>query len=79
MQRLHNSARLLHMEIPYSVDELTGGDCNELLGANGLPECYIRPIAFYGYGQLGVSARGNPVETVIMSWPWGAVPRRGGA
>jgi branched-chain amino acid aminotransferase len=37
-----------------------------------LPECYIRPIVFYGYGQLGVAARDNPVETVIMSWPWGA-------
>ena len=60
LQRLHNSARLLHMEIPYSVDELRDAT-NELLGANGLDECYIRPIAFYGYGQLGVHARGNPV------------------
>jgi branched-chain amino acid aminotransferase len=71
MQRLHNSARLLHMQIPYSVDELKDAT-NELLGANGLDECYIRPIAFYGYGQLGVAARGNPVETVLMSWPWGS-------
>jgi branched-chain amino acid aminotransferase len=71
MQRLHNSARLLHMQIPYSVDELKDAT-NELLGANGLDECYIRPIAFYGYGQLGVAARGNPVETVVMSWPWGS-------
>jgi branched-chain amino acid aminotransferase len=71
LQRLHNSARLLQMELPYSVDELTDAT-NELLGANGLDECYIRPIAFYGYGQLGVSARGNPVETVLMSWPWGS-------
>jgi branched-chain amino acid aminotransferase len=39
---------------------------------NGLPECYLRPIAFYGYGELGVSAVGNPVDVVIMSWPWGA-------
>src|SRR5207248_9082324 len=39
-------------------------------GTNGLPECYIRPIAFYGYGELGVAARGNPVEVAIMSWPW---------
>jgi branched-chain amino acid aminotransferase len=70
MQRLHNSARLLHMSIPYSVEELRTAT-NELVGANGLPECYIRPIAFYGYGQLGVAARSNPVETVIMSWPWG--------
>ena len=44
---------------------------NDLIAANGLPECYIRPIAFYGFGELGVSARGNPVETVIMTWPWG--------
>jgi branched-chain amino acid aminotransferase len=71
LQRLHNSARLLHMQIPFSVDELRGAT-NELIGANGLPECYIRPIAFYGYGQLGVAARSNPVETVIMSWPWGS-------
>ena len=71
MQRLHNSARLLYMELPYSVEELKAAT-NELLGANGLDECYIRPIAFYGYGQLGVAARNNPIDTVIMSWPWGA-------
>jgi branched-chain amino acid aminotransferase len=71
MQRLHNSAQLLHMQIPFSVDELYAAT-HEVLGANGLPECYIRPIAFYGYGQLGVAARDNPVETVIMSWPWGS-------
>jgi branched-chain amino acid aminotransferase len=70
MQRLHNSARLINMELPYSVDDLKAAT-NELLGANGLAESYIRPIAFYGFGELGVSARGNPVETVIMSWPWG--------
>jgi branched-chain amino acid aminotransferase len=71
MQRLHNSARLLYMQVPYSVDELKEAT-NELVAANGLPECYVRPIAFYGYGQLGVAARSNPVETVIMSWPWGS-------
>jgi branched-chain amino acid aminotransferase len=71
LQRLHNSARLLYMDLPYSVDELAAA-CNELLGANGLPEAYLRPIAFYGYGELGVAARDNPVETVIISWPWGA-------
>ncbi|MGH3002064.1 MAG: branched-chain amino acid transaminase [Gaiellaceae bacterium] len=71
LRRLHNSARLLYMQVPFSLDELTAA-CNELIGANGLPECYLRPIAFYGYGELGVAARGNPVETVIMSWPWAA-------
>ena len=71
MQRLHNSAQLLYMEIPYSVDELRAATL-DLLGVNGIPEAYIRPIAFYGYGELGVSSIGNPVEVVIMSWPWGA-------
>src|SRR5438270_10600678 len=70
LQRLHNSARLLYMELPFSVDELRGV-CHELIAVNGLPECYLRPIAFYGYGELGVSAAGNPVDVVVMSWPWG--------
>ncbi len=70
MQRLHDSARLIYMDLPYSVAELSAG-CNELLARNGLSESYVRPIAFYGFGQLGVSARGNPVDVAIMSWPWG--------
>jgi branched-chain amino acid aminotransferase len=70
MQRLHDSARLINMEIPFSVDELRAAT-NDVIGACNVRECYIRPIAFYGFGQLGVSARGNPVETVIMVWPWG--------
>ncbi len=71
LQRFENSARLLHMELGYSVEELREA-CNALIAANGLPECYLRPVAFYGYGELGVSAVGNPVDVVIMSWPWGA-------
>lgn len=70
MQRLHRSAQLLYMDIPYSVDELRAATW-DLIGANELPSCYIRPIAFYGYGQLGVAARDNPVDVAIMSWPWG--------
>jgi branched-chain amino acid aminotransferase len=70
MRRLHDSARLIDMELPYSVDELRAAT-NDLLAANNLQECYIRPIAFYGFGQLGVKAQGNPIETVIMAWPWG--------
>jgi branched-chain amino acid aminotransferase len=71
LQRLHNSARLLYMQLPYSVEELRAASF-ELIGVNGLPSCYVRPIAFYGFGELGVSAQGNPVDVVIMSWPWGA-------
>ena len=71
LKRLHNSARLLYMDLPYSIEELRDAHF-QLISANGLPECYLRPIAFYGYGELGVSAVGNPVDVVIMSWPWGA-------
>ena len=71
LQRLQNSARLLYMELPYSLDELRQA-CFDTIGANGLAECYLRPIAFYGYGELGVHTGTNPVDVVIMSWPWGA-------
>ncbi|HSJ94328.1 MAG TPA: branched-chain amino acid transaminase [Gaiellaceae bacterium] len=70
LQRLHNSARLIQMELPFSVEELKAA-CNEVIGVNGLPECYLRPLAFYGYGELGVRPTGCPVDVVIMSWPWG--------
>jgi branched-chain amino acid aminotransferase len=70
LERLDSSARLLHMDLGYSVEELRSVSL-ELIGRNGLPECYLRPIAFYGYGELGVSTAGNPVDVVIMSWPWG--------
>lgn len=71
VDRLIDSAKLLYMELPYTRDELKAATW-DLVAANGLPECYIRPIAYAGYGELGVSARGNPVDVVIMSWPWGA-------
>ncbi len=70
LSRLETSASLIYMKLPYSVDELVKGTL-DLLSSNGLPACYIRPIAFYGYGTLGVPPRDNPVEVAIMSWPWG--------
>src|SRR5205823_10050051 len=71
LERLHRSAQLLYMELPFSVDELRAATW-DLVGANELPSCYLRPIAFFGYGELGVSSVGNPVDVAIMSWPWGA-------
>jgi branched-chain amino acid aminotransferase len=53
LQRLHDSAKLLYMEVPFSVEELRTAT-HDLVRANGLPSCYLRPIAFYGYGSLGV-------------------------
>jgi branched-chain amino acid aminotransferase len=71
LRRLQTSAQLLYMELPYSVDELRDA-CHETLGVNGLEESYLRPIAFYGYGGLGVHTRGNQVEVAILTFPWGA-------
>jgi branched-chain amino acid aminotransferase len=71
MRRLHDSAKLLYLEIPYSVDDLKAATW-DVIGANGLPACYLRPIAYSGYGQLGVASRDNPVDVAIMSWPWGS-------
>jgi branched-chain amino acid aminotransferase len=70
LRRLENSAKLLHIELPFSVEELRLA-CHDVVGANGLAECYLRPLAFYGYGELGVHPGTNPVDVVIMSWPWG--------
>src|SRR5256886_13834159 len=74
LQRLQNSARLLNMELPYTVEELRAASM-ELIGANGVAECYLRPIAFFGYGELRVAATGNPVDEVIPSGSWATYPR----
>ena len=71
LQRLEDSAKVLFMDLPYSIAELRAAT-HELVAANGLPSCYIRPIAFFGYGELGVAAAGNPVDVAIISFPWGA-------
>ena len=62
LKRLENSARLLGMDLGYSVDELRAV-CHDLIAVNGLPECYLRPIAFFGYGELGVSYARMPSKT----------------
>jgi branched-chain amino acid aminotransferase len=71
LQRLDDSAKVLYMELPYSIDELRAAT-HELIAANALPSCYVRPVAYFGYGELGVAATGNPVDVIIMSFPWGA-------
>ena len=69
--RLENSAKVLYMDLPYTVEEIRSAT-HELIAANGLSSCYIRPIAFYGYGELGVATAGNPVDVAIISFAWGA-------
>jgi branched-chain amino acid aminotransferase len=69
--RLENSAKVIYMDLPYSAEDLRSAT-HDLIRANGLPSCYVRPIAFYGYGELGVATAGNPVDVAIISFPWGA-------
>jgi branched-chain amino acid aminotransferase len=69
--RLFKSAKLYYMPIPYTLEELRSAT-HELIAANGLSECYIRPIVFRGYGQMGLYPLDAPVEVSIAAWPWGA-------
>ena len=70
LDRFYQSAKPYDMEIPFSRTELTEATL-ELLRREELRSCYIRPVAFYGYGSLGVSPKENPVDTAIAAWPWG--------
>ena len=70
-QRLLNSGKIYHMNIPYSRDELMAAQC-EVVRANKLQSCYLRPIAFYGSEKMGISTRGATVHVAIAAWPWGA-------
>jgi branched-chain amino acid aminotransferase len=71
LTRLHQSAKLYYMDIPYSVEELRAAT-HELIAANNLRECYIRPVVYRGYGQMGINPLECPVEVSIAVWPWGA-------
>lgn len=69
MERFHASAAAYDFSIPYPVEELSQATC-ELISANELKSCYIRPITFRGTGTLGLHPGKCPLETVIMAWPW---------
>src|SRR5262245_17046740 len=70
LQRLFSSSRLLHMSLPYTLDEIRQA-VMELAAVNGLDAFYIRPIAFFGEGDMGVAPRENPVDVAVLIWPWG--------
>jgi branched-chain amino acid aminotransferase len=71
MVRLQNSAKIMMMELPYSVDELVQAT-KDVVRSTGLPSCYIRPIAYYGYGEMGLNTLPCTVDVAIACWPWGA-------
>jgi branched-chain amino acid aminotransferase len=70
-ERLKRSADILGFEIPWSVEEIDEA-CREVLRANGLQDAYMRPIAWRGSEQMGVSAQASKIHLAITAWYWGA-------
>jgi branched-chain amino acid aminotransferase len=70
MQRMLDSAKIYRMNLPFTIDELCAGVV-DVVEANGVAPCYIRPIALRGYGEIGVSPKGSPIEVYIANFPWG--------
>jgi len=71
IERVHNSAKILGMPMPYSVDDLITAT-KETVASTGLDSCYIRPIAYLGYGEMGLNTLPCTVDVAIACWPWGA-------
>jgi branched-chain amino acid aminotransferase len=79
MQRMLDSAKIYRMPVGYTLDELCSAVV-DLVEANGIAPCYIRPIAFRGYGEIGVNPLNSPVEVYVANFPWGKyVPGNDGA
>ncbi len=70
-RRLRDSAHILGLDCPWSQDEIATA-CLDTIKANGLEECYIRPLLFLGEGEMGLAATSNKVHLSIAAWPWGA-------
>ncbi len=70
-ERLFNSAKILRMEIPFTVEQAIQAQI-DVVKANGFDSCYIRPLTWIGDKKLGVSPRGNTIHLMIAAWPWGA-------
>jgi branched-chain amino acid aminotransferase len=71
MARMHNSARIMGMDLPYTVEDLVDA-AKLVVRENGLPSCYVRPIAYYGYGEMGLNTLPCSIDVAIACWPWGA-------
>ena len=69
MERFERSAKMLFMDMGYTVDELVEA-VKDTIRVNKLPACYIRPLAFRGYGAMGVDPLPAPVQVIIACWPW---------
>src|SRR5690606_32775233 len=70
-RRLCNSAHIYQIPMPFDPDTLNAAQC-EVVRANRLESCYLRPLVFYGAEKMGVSPKGAKVHVAIAAWPWGA-------
>ncbi len=70
LRRLERSAKLYYMSLPYSVEELVQAT-KDVIAANGLSACYIRPLAYRGYGEMGLFPLKATVDCIVAVWPWG--------
>ncbi len=70
MQRLLDSAKIYRIDVDFSVEDLVNA-MSEVVKANGVWPCYIRPIIFRGYGELGVHPQNCPTEVYVANYPWG--------
>jgi len=70
LERLQKSAKLYYFELPYTTEELRQAT-HELISRNGLDSCYIRPLAYRGYGNLGLYATDAPIDVIVAAFPWG--------
>ena len=71
IERLYNSAKILGMPMPYDVPTIVQA-CKDVVADSGLNACYLRPIAYYGYGEMGLATGGCTTDIAIAAWPWGA-------
>ena len=70
-RRLFNSAKIFQMQLPYTFETIVQAQ-KDVVRANALESCYLRPIAWIGSEKLGVSPRGNTIHVAIAAWSWGA-------
>jgi branched-chain amino acid aminotransferase len=71
LDRFFNSAKIYRMKVPYSLADLENA-CVDVVRANGVPTVYLRPIAFSGYGEMGLDPTQCPVQVAVGEWEWGA-------
>jgi branched-chain amino acid aminotransferase len=71
INRLFDSARIFMIDVPFSADEIVDA-VKVTVAANDLPSCYIRPLVYLGYGEMGLNPLPCPVNVSIAAWPWGA-------